>query len=217
MTSFLTIQNTYHEIQLALFQDTKIIDKVEANKIAASKMLIPLAASLLSKNNLPISQLKFIAASIGPGPFTTLRTVLSSVNGLSFATHVPLIGIDALDAMIQEGKNPNTTAQVVLLNAFNQDVYFAIETTPHDIQKGCMNIAAFLTHLEKTVRQGSLLFRGNGVALHQTLIAQSFGSRAQFPDPIPETASIETVGLMALEHWNQQAGLTQQLLPIYLK
>ena len=217
MTSFLTIQNTYHDIQLALFQGSKIVATTSANKIAASRMLIPLAASLLSKNNTPLSELKFIAANIGPGPYTTLRTVLASANGLSFATHVPLIGIDALEAMIQENNPAAPMPLVVLLNAFNQDVYFAIQLAPGEIQKGCMNIKALLSHLAQTIPEDEIKFVGNGTTLHKDLILETFGSPAVITDPIPEAPSIETIGLMALAKWDRQEGLMEQLMPVYLK
>jgi len=217
MTSFLTIQNTYHDIQLALFQGSKIVATTSANKIAPSRMLIPLAASLLSKNGTQLSELKFIAANVGPGPYTTLRTVLASANGLNFATHVPLIGIDALEAMIQENSPAPTMPLVVLLNAFNQDVYFATQSAPGDIQKGCMNIKALLSHLAQTIPEDEIKFVGNGTTLHKDLILETFGSRAVITDPIPEAPSIETIGLMALAKWDRQEGLTSQLMPVYLK
>jgi tRNA threonylcarbamoyl adenosine modification protein YeaZ len=217
MTSFLTIQNTYHDIQLALFQGSQIVTTASANKIAASRMLIPLAASLLSKNNLSPSELKFIAANVGPGPYTTLRTVLASANGLNFATHVPLIGIDALDAMLKENSSTTNIPLVVLLNAFNQDVYFATQSADGEIQKGCMNINALLAHLAQTTPENSIRFVGNGTTLHKDLILGTFSSRAVIADPIPEAPSIETIGLMALAKWDRQEGLMKQLMPVYLK
>lgn len=217
MTSFLTIQNTYQDIQLALFQGPQIVATTNANKIAASRMLIPLAASLLSKNNIQLSELKFIAANVGPGPYTTLRTVLASANGLSFATHVPLIGIDALDAMIQENNPTANIPLVVLLNAFNQDVYFATQSESGEIQKGCMNIKGLLAHLAQTYPKNLIQFVGNGTALHKDLILETFGSYAVITDPIPEAPSIEVVGLMALAQWDRQEGLASQLMPVYLK
>lgn len=217
MTSFLTIQNTYHDIQLALFQGPQIVATANANKIAASRMLIPLASSILSKNNTPLSELKFIAANLGPGPYTTLRTVLTSVNGLNFATHVRLIGIDALDAMLQENSPAAKMPMVVLLNAFNQDVYFATQSAPGEIQKGCMNIKALLAHLAHISPENPIQFVGNGTALHKDLIVDTFGSRTVITDPITEAPSIETIGLMALAKWDRQEGLASQLMPVYLK
>ena len=114
MTKFLAIQNSYHDIQIALFDPTSltelgrigVLDSLCASKIEASKMLAPLVGQLLTQNSLALSDLKFIAANRGPGPFTTLRTVLASVNGLAFATKLPLIGVDSLDAMLHESLPP---------------------------------------------------------------------------------------------------------------
>jgi len=232
MTRFLTIQNSYTDIQLALFEGTKIVDSTSANKIAASRMLIPLAASLLSKNQIPLSQLKFIAANMGPGPFTTLRAVLASVNGLAFATGLPLIGVDALDAMASESLNklklsdpvrsealrdhPERTPFIALLNAFSQDVYFAISHN-NQTHRGCQKIQTLISELAITIPTGPLQFVGNGTSLHKDLIIQTFGARALISDPILEAPSIETVGLMALDKWQRQEDLVGQLMPIYLK
>lgn len=217
MTSFLTLQNTYHDIQLALFREQRIVATASASKIDASRMLIPLTSSMLAENDIQISELKFIAANIGPGPFTTLRTVLASANGLSFATQAPLIGIDALDAMLQEHLSATNTALVVLLNAFNRDVYFATRSGSGKIQKGCMNIDAFLAELAQSNSTSSLQFVGNGTTLHKDLILKTFGSHAIISNPIPEAPSIETIGLIALAQWERQENLVSQLMPVYLK
>lgn len=216
MTKFLAIQNSYHDIQIALFENAHIIDARQTDKIQASKMLIPLFNDLLDKNSLALSQLNFIAANIGPGPYTTLRTVLASVNGLSFATQLPLIGVDSLDAMVHEYQTSDSSL-IVLLNAFNQDVYFAIRSPNDEIQKGCMSINSFLAHIAQTIPHETLRFVGNGTSMHQDVIQNTFGPRALLTDPIPEGPSIEVIGALALEKGERSEGLERQLMPIYLK
>lgn len=215
MTKFITIQNSYHDVQLALFQDSKILDSLRASKIEASKMLIPLTSQLVQKNSLVLSDLKFIAANRGPGPFTTLRTVLASVNGLAFATKTPLIGIDSLSSFAKAIEDRDAIL-VVLLNAFNQDVYFLVQNKL-ETHRGCQKIQTFITELVTTIPNGPIKFVGNGALMHKDLIVSIFGERALFDDPIPEGPSIETIGLMALAKWHRQEDLVGQLMPVYLK
>ncbi len=221
MINFLTVQNTYHDIQITLCHGYKIIDRANANKIEASKSLTPLIARMLEKNQEDLSSLKFIAANIGPGPFTTLRTVLASVNGLAFATDVPLIGVDSLDALVHEFKSvrPEVLRDiplVALLNAFNQDVYFAI-SDENQTQRGCMKAQTLIIELVERFPHDPIQFVGNGTALHKDLIMQTFGARAIIHEPIVEVPAIETIAHMALEKWEKKEGLVEQLLPIYLK
>jgi tRNA threonylcarbamoyladenosine biosynthesis protein TsaB len=215
MTSFLTVQNSYQDIELALCRDAQIVDSLCASKNDASKLFIPLVQQLITRNSISLSQLQFIAANVGPGPFTTLRTVLASANGLSFATNTPLIGINALDAMVHE--NQINLPLVVLLNAFGNDVYFAIRDAQSTIQKGCMEINALLAHIAATMPEDSIQFTGNGASLHKDLIQNAFGPRAHMAEPIPQTPSIGTIAALGLEKWNTKEGLANQLLPVYLK
>lgn len=130
MVKFLCVQHTSNGIEAALFYDNKLIDKIFEDKKRASKYFVTAIASLLENNNCNLDQISFIATNRGPGPFTTLRVVLASVNGLAFATKKPMIGIDGLDAILQEywpEKNfVENLVTVALLDACSKDVYFGI-------------------------------------------------------------------------------------------
>jgi tRNA threonylcarbamoyl adenosine modification protein YeaZ len=216
MTNFITVQNSYHDVQISLSQDSITIDQACASKIDASKMLAPMIGAMPQKNQKDFSSLKFIAANYGPGPFTTLRTVLATVNGLGFATGLPLIGIDALDAMIFEHQKSTSGPLVVLLNAFNQDVYFAI-AHGGQIERGCKKGQLLIIELAEKFPQEAIRFTGNGSALHKEFIQSIFGPRAIIAEPITESPSIETIAQLALAKWQRQDGLETQLLPVYMK
>ena len=102
----------------------------ETNK-KASSLLVPYIKQILEKNSLKISDLDFICADQGPGAFTSLRVTIATINGISFASKIPLIGIDGLDALNQETlsdvmlkKQGVPEILIVLLNAYNNEVYF---------------------------------------------------------------------------------------------
>lgn len=212
---FISIQSTYDAVELALFNDSTFIDSRSISKLHASKLLILTLEELLATHQQTISNIQFIATNQGPGPFTTLRVVIASVNGLSFATQIPLIGIDGLDAFVQEYQNPSYPKTVILLNAFNFDVYFAIQNKV--LIKGYKNIDLLLSELQKQFPQDTLRFLGNATELYRHKIQDQFGPLAFIPDLLPLTCSVKQIGLMGLQYWQQQEGLSQQLLPLYLK
>lgn len=231
MTKFLCVQHTYNGIQAALFEDYNLIDKVFEDKKRASKYFVTCISTLLKNNNLSLSDLSFIATNKGPGPFTTLRVVLASINGLAFAIKKPIIGIDGLDAILKEHESGDLIT-VALLDACSKDVYFGISCENIDLNliqenRGYKNISAILEDI-KNLQANNLLaknslvnkkihFIGNGSQKYQDQIIELFGDMAIFDEIIPEVCSVEAVGKMAFDQWIKKDGLVEQVLPIYLK
>lgn len=212
MTLFLTISSTYDAVYIALFNDNIVIESIYEHKFQASKKLIVTCDNLLNNNNVVLSDLSFIAVNQGPGPFTTLRTAITYANGISFASSIPLIGINSLEALLQEYNDHTYLRTVALLNAFGNDVYWATSQTT-----GCCSITTVLEQVKTMYPQQTVRFIGNGAILHQETIMQFFGTHAFMPSPVPEHCSIEQVGIMALEKWKNKQDISYQLLPIYLK
>lgn len=133
---YIAIQHTYDTFEIALFIDNKCIATVNEDKRHTSKLFIPLLQQLLSKNAIAFAELSFCAVNCGPGPFSTLRSIIASVNGLHCATNIPLISIDGLEATFLEFYNPAYENTIVLLNAFNNESYYAIACSNRIIATG---------------------------------------------------------------------------------
>ncbi len=217
MSIFIAIQNTYDTLELALFNDTNIIGKRADDKRNASRSFIPLLDDLLHTNNYCLQDLSFIAVNQGPGPFSSLRVVIASANGLHFASNIPLIGIDGLKAMVTEFQNaqyPNTT---ILLNAFNFDIYFARQTPNQKLITGYKKIDLFLQELRNHTPNTPIRFLGNATEMYRDKIQNIFGTYAIIPEPLTTHCSIKQIGLLGLKRWHAQESLSDQLLPLYLK
>src|SRR6266404_76305 len=147
MPSYIAIQNTYEIFEMALFLNDVCVDHIQEDKRHTSKLFIPLLDQLLKKNNVYINDLDFCAVNCGPGPFSTLRSIIASVNGLHLAINIPLIGIDGLEATFLEFYDSNYANTVVLLNAFNNEVYYLIAHQDQVIAKGYKKIDDLLDHL----------------------------------------------------------------------
>lgn len=218
MNKFLAVQHTYKGVEIALFQDSTLLQKVYDDKKRASKNFIMMLSSILERNNCRLDDLSFIAANRGPGPFTTLRVVLAFVNGLGFATKKPLIGVDGLDALLEEYHDAKYVVTVAMLDAFSGDVYFGIETAGFaDRYKGYKDHMLLFDELQKLYPDTQIHFIGNGAIKYKDEIRSIFKNNAILQDPISEHCSIEQIGLIALDYWKNSEGLSNQLLPIYLK
>lgn len=123
---YLVLQSTYEQVEVALFKEQIQIDLIVVPKFVASGQLIPALDDLLTKNNHRLENLSFIGANLGPAPFTTLRTVISTINGIRFATQIPLVGINGITTLVQEHSGSNPV--IAILNAFGDSLYYAIKT-----------------------------------------------------------------------------------------
>lgn len=234
MHSFLAIQSTYEVFEIALFINNTFVDKQREDKRHASKLFIPLLDELLTKNNAKISDFDFCAVNCGPGPFSTLRSIIASVNGLHLATQLPLIGIDGLDATFLEFYDNEYQNTVVLLNAFNNEVYYLIFTPStrsfdgdpkkeiKNAVKGYQKIEPFLHRahsepVEELSAPHPINFIGNGVTLHHDLIKQICGNNAIIKQNNPPMCSIETIGRLGLEKFIKKQQATGYLMPLHLK
>lgn len=214
--NYITLQNNYEEIEIALYFNEQLLNKKTIHKNEASKTLLITIDSLLNSYNLIINDLNFIGVNKGPGPFTTLRVVIATVNALNFAIKIPLIGIDGLDAFISEYEDSSWPVTIVLLNAFNNDVYYVIKNSNQKLT-GWKNINELLEDLKNQISNQKIKFLGNGANLFETQIKEIFADNVYIPQPNPQTCSIEEIAKIALTKYLNKEDLQDQIIPLYLK
>lgn len=216
MSTFLTIHTRYTDVQFALFKDAQLIDWTSDESKKVSKNFIPLMKELFKRNKLTLQDLAFIAAHQGPAPFTTLRVSLASVNGLAFATHLPLVGVNGLETFLEEHHHKHYVT-IALLNAFCQDVYYGIYDPQAKIISINYGAAENIIKTQAEKYQENVFFIGNGVELYKPIIQEYFGTRAHIPEPLPTVASLHSIGITAYKKWQEKTDIAQQLMPLYLK
>jgi tRNA threonylcarbamoyladenosine biosynthesis protein TsaB len=213
---FLAIQATYDNFEIGLFDHTRCIDTIQEDKMLASKNFILLLESLLRRNQIGLKNLNFIAVNQGPGLFSALRSIITFANALSFAQQLPLVGIDGLKALVHEHANAAFPITVALLNAFNNDVYFAVERADEIIDIGYDPISIFLDRLYEQYPEQKIRFIGNGVELYRASIVAQFAQYGVIPASLPQMVSLQQVAKIGLQKWQQQE-ISNQLFPLYLK
>lgn len=230
-STFLSAQATYAHVHIALFKNSFCIDSILMHDARASSHLIPYFDQILKRNNVRLVDLDFIAIDRGPGAFTSLRTAIATVNGISFTRKVPAIGIDGRQALVLDAINTIKTQQaiaqpvtiVTLLNAYNNDVYYSItEVGPATefkndlISSGYKKIEELLADLGTNWLSEGMIFVGNGAMLHQELIANTFSNRS-IQIIQQETATADSIAHLALEHYQQDSTPCYRIEPNYVK
>lgn len=196
---FLLVTGDHTVVTVALCAGTTILWSDTESAQKTGSMLIPRIDTVIRATGRSLRECAFIAASCGPAPFTTLRVVVATVNGLGYATGIPLIGIDRFSAGIFDADR--TT--IMLYNAFGGDIYYAVRQGSKCILSGCDTGARVQEYLEPY--RATALFVGDGVALlYPTIEAEREGP------------TVSEYAHQAISAWH--AGKAQQeLSPLYLK
>lgn len=219
MAIFLVLQAHSTLFEVGLFLNTQCLASKSEDKKYSSRNLIPAINTLLESNNLTLNDIDAIGVNQGPGPFTSLRIALTIVNGLNFATGIPLIGHISLEALLLEFKNEKWPHTVALLNAFNNDLYYGYYTKD-GLKIGCLNNDLLFELLRKNFAQDKdesrIRFLGNGASLYENKIAALFPT-ASVLNPLPHEPSLQQLAYMTVESFEAKKNLENLLLPHYLK
>lgn len=217
MNFLLCIHTTYNTVDCALAQDNKILVESTLHKEQASAQLIPTINALISVLHLQLADISHIIVNQGPAPFTTLRTIIATANGIAFAYKIPLIGVDALDACLQEYTQA-TGPTVVLLNAFNKAVYYGVtDPVSNHAIKGYAPIETCMEMIKQLFPYQSIYFIGNGSELYRSELKTYFGNQVCFQDPLPLTASLRQILSQGTKQLLTGKNISQFIEPLYLK
>lgn len=196
---FLLVAGDHATVTIALCEGTTIIWSDTESARRTGSMLIPRIDTVIRATGRSLRECAFIAASCGPAPFTTLRVVVATVNGLGYATGLPLVGVDRFSAGLFDSER--TT--IMLYNAFGGDLYYAIRQGTTCIASGCDTALRVEEYLEPY--RNSASFVGDGVAL-------------LYPNRVAEREgpTLTEYAHQALCAWHEGKS-QQELSPLYLK
>ncbi len=209
MHYFITIQYPYEYLSVTLSSNVSIIESITITKFQAVSKLIPAIAQLLKNHKLTLDQISCIGINTGPGPFNTLRTIIATANALSFAKKIPLVGCNGLQLMLDSNKLNHR--QIVILDAFGNDVYYAISQTN---QMGYASINELATMINALAQQ-THYFIGNAITKHRSTLENQIKGDVYY-DTENLFSSEESLYLATQDKYH--AGLTEQeLYPLYFQ
>lgn len=182
-----------------------LIAEVKLNVRAThSERLMTEIAHILEKASLRLSDIDVFAVSIGPGSFTGLRIGLSTIKGFSYATGKPIVAVPTLEALAWNfpfSRFPVCT----LLDARKKELYAAVfqwegEEFRRRVHEKSVRLELLPEYFEREpeLRDGKILFTGEGVLLFRDMIVQLMGNKALFPPAermIPSPANVAFLGL----------------------
>ncbi|CAL4321682.1 tRNA threonylcarbamoyladenosine biosynthesis protein TsaB [Buchnera aphidicola (Chaitophorus sp. 3695)] len=87
--------------------------------------IIFMIKNILSKNYLLLSDINYIACSIGPGSFTGIRIAINISQGFYIGLNIPIIGISTLKILAEHARqNTNNKNFVTIIQANKKNLYW---------------------------------------------------------------------------------------------
>jgi tRNA threonylcarbamoyladenosine biosynthesis protein TsaB len=214
----LCIQNSHQHVTVALCRDNLILHERTLPNQHTSAQLIPTIHEILSDATLDLHSCSYIAATQGPAPFTSLRAVLATVNGILAGAGTALIGIDSLRLLVAHEQKESADYTIALLDAFNKELYYAIRNNnTHVIQTGYGTVAAVLEIIDATIDTQRTLIVGHGAYLYRHDIEGRLGQRVAYPSNVIMFPSLQEVVSQGWKEWQNNKAAATPLLPLYLK
>ncbi len=210
----LIIQATYTSVEYALYNNKEVCAQHSLTKTSVCTDLMFNLCALLKEHDINWSDIKHIIINQGPAPFTTLRGLIATVNGISFAQKIPLIAVDGLEAFTTE-ISQICDSFLIILNAFAGDFYYSFKGT--FAEKGCGK----LTILHDLIRscpplKKSLVITGNGIPLVKEELEKEYGNKIVF-NTSHDYVSLHTIAQEGFRIIEQQPVTTLSVSPLYLK
>ena len=211
--NYLVLQSDYQQITVALFSDNQMLAQTQISKFIASSKLINTIKASLEKHSFSLTELAFICANLGPAPFTTLRTTIVTVNGLSYAKKIPLVGVNGLTVFAKEAL-PELNNLIIILNAYGHSVYYATRKGL-DIAYGWLVVDDFLNKIKTDFKQEPVTIIGEGIANFYNELSQLTANFVinQEHAGYPDISLIAQAGLTLFKAQNT----SDALMPLYLK
>ncbi len=127
----LAIETSTTACSAALQIGDEVIGAFEIAPRQHSELIISMVDKLLVESGLSLCQLDSIAFSRGPGAFTGLRIAAGVVQGLAFASDLPVTPVSTLAAMAHGAFRDYGTQRVLVANdASMKEVYFGAYYIP---------------------------------------------------------------------------------------
>ena len=128
----LSIETSSDICSVCIADDEKLIDIIESseNRSHASHLSV-FIDRMMKKSNIPYSELKAVAVSMGPGSYTGLRIGVSMAKGLCYGLNIPLISVNTLYSLALGFKERNKNLQknsllIPMIDARRMEVYTCI-------------------------------------------------------------------------------------------
>lgn len=197
----LSLETSTDVCSVALHRDGSLLAVQEYYKPRShARMLAVLIEYIFALTDTSINHLDAVAISRGPGSYTGLRIGVSMAKGLCYASNVPLISINTLEAMVARAKlvNGEWSYYIPMIDARRMEVYTLVADSDSDVILTTEAKVIDGSSFNKYFEEGVVMLFGNGALKCADILTHK---NAHFIDYINPSAIY--TGILAYTSWNE--------------
>jgi tRNA threonylcarbamoyladenosine biosynthesis protein TsaB len=213
----LAIDTATEACSAALYIDGNILEKYELAPRKHAELILPMIDALLAEAELKLSSLDALAFGRGPGAFTGVRIATGVIQGLAFASDLPVVPISTLAAMAQSAASESNII-ISAIDARMSEIYWGIFSV------GADEIVSPLSE-EQVAKPESIDIDiknecfgvGTGWATYEDILTTKFADNLKGFDAnrFPRASDILKLAVKKFEEGNHIPAA--QALPVYLR
>lgn len=222
MSTILAIDTSATPVSCALLCDGHLMASYYSHTgLTHSQTLMPMIEQMLSCANLSVDKLDALAVNVGPGSFTGVRIGVATVKGLSFAHHIPCVGVSTLASMAEGFIGmPGEAVIACVMDARCRQVYTALfqlhdgsvlRTTPDE----AISTDELLLRLKKV--EQPIILVGDGSQMCYTILKDELPNLTLSPLVLRYQNATATASVAARCLETGDTVSAEQLLPLYLR
>lgn len=215
----LAVETATEACSAALLNDGEVSERYEVSPREHSRLVLPMMQSLLDDAGLKNVDLDALAFGCGPGSFTGLRIAAGVIQGMAFATGLPVVPVSTLAALAQDGLDrfPHSYA-FAALDARMGEVYWGV------YRRSAAGLATpagseVVASVEDVVApaEATGVGIGSGWATYGERLGSRFGERIDQIETtgFPRAASVVRLAADAFARGVQVSA--EQAVPVYLR
>jgi tRNA threonylcarbamoyladenosine biosynthesis protein TsaB len=121
----LALDSSASACSVAIMQDDEIAMQHQVAPMQQAQLILPMIDEIMQQSNVSFDQLDALAFGCGPGSFTGVRIAASVIQGLAYATELPIIKISSLAATAQAAfTDLGWKKLLVAMDARISEIYF---------------------------------------------------------------------------------------------
>ena len=121
--NLLAIETATETVSVALDLNGEVLERYQHAPRQHAELLLPWVEQILAEADISFASLDAIAFSRGPGSFTSLRIGIGVVQGLAWASDLPVVPVSSLAATAQTAFNEGINSALVALDARMNEVF----------------------------------------------------------------------------------------------
>lgn len=216
MSKLLAIDTSSFVMGIAVTESERTLGEVTTNiKKNHSIRLMPAIEQLMKEVGVSPKELEKVIVANGPGSYTGVRIGVTTAKTLAWSLGIPVIGVSSLAVMAQAGRYFEGVISPIM-DARRGQVYTGHYVSNNDVVVGnesdrLVMLTDWLDDLDKEDKQ--VLFVGQDVELHRSMIVERLGSKAQFAPGsamLPRPSELANIGRK-----QEASGFTHEFVPNY--